>query len=198
MSTAPPPLPQPFESVPKRRQQSSARMWRSVRTLGVVHRYGHKAYGESVISAKIVFGAGTVQLDHSAINPEWILEGNPVSRNKLLSTSADGTAKTLFWDCTAGRFNWFYDIDETACVLEGSVTIKDQEGSVRRLVAGDWIYFPKGSHAEWTVDEYVRKVAFCRSPLAKSFQFVRRVYRGLKILTGRDSAGAQIPAMFQG
>jgi uncharacterized cupin superfamily protein len=174
-------------------------MWRSVRTFGAVHRYGHKDNRESVISTKILFGTGTVQLNHSAINPEWILEGSPVSRNKLLSTSADGTASTLFWDCTAGRFNWFYDVDETACVLEGSVTIKDQEGFVRRVVAGDWIYFPKGSRAEWTVDNYVRKMAFCRSPLAKPFQLVRRVYRVLKKLTGRrDATGdAQLPAMFQ-
>jgi uncharacterized cupin superfamily protein len=156
------------------------------------------AIGDGIISTKIVFGAGAVQLDLATINPEWILEGSPVSRNKLLSTSADGTAKTLFWDCTAGRFNWFYDVDETALVLEGSVTIKDQEGSVRRVVAGDWIYFPKGSHAEWTVDNYVRKVAFCRAPLAKPFLFARRVYRGLKKLTGRGATGAQVPAMFQG
>ena len=154
--------------------------------------------GDSVISTKIAFGAGTVQLELSPINPKWVLEGNPVSHNKLLSTSADGTARTLFWDCSAGRFNWFYDIDETAYLLVGSATIKNQEGSVRRVVAGDWIYFPKGSYAEWTVDDYVRKVAFCRSPLPKPFQFARRIYRGLKKLTGHGATGAQVPAMFHG
>ena len=146
---------------------------------------------------KIAFGAGIVQLNLAAINPLWVLEGNPVSRHKLVSTSADGTASTVFWDCTAGRFNWFYDVDETVYVTEGSVTIKDQEGSVHRMSAGDWIFFPKGSHAEWTVQTYVRKVAFCRAPLPKSVVFARRVYRVLKRLIGRGSDGAEAPAMFQ-
>jgi uncharacterized cupin superfamily protein len=147
---------------------------------------------------RITFGAGTVQLNLAAINPNWVLEGHPVSHNKLLSTSADGSASTLFWDCTAGRFNWFYDVDETVYLLEGSVTIKDQEGSVRRVGAGDWIFFPKGSHAEWTVHDYVRKVAFCRSPMPKPVEFARRVFRVLKKMTGRGSDGAQATEMFQG
>jgi uncharacterized cupin superfamily protein len=146
---------------------------------------------------RIAFGAGTVQLSLAAINPNWVLEGNPVSHHKLLSTSPDGSAGMLFWDCTAGRFNWFYDVDETVYVLEGSVTIKDQEGYVRRVGAGDWIFFPKGSHAEWTVDDYVRKVVFCRSPMPKPVEFVHRVYRVLKKLTGRSASGAQATAMFQ-
>ena len=147
---------------------------------------------------QIAFGAGTVQLTPTAINPGWVLEGNPVTRNKLLSTSADGTASTLFWDCTAGRFNWFYDVDETAFVLKGSVTIKDQAGLARRVSAGDWIFFPKGSYAEWTVHEYVRKVAFCRSPMPRPVQFAHSVYRVLKKLTGRASDGADAKAMFPG
>jgi uncharacterized cupin superfamily protein len=147
---------------------------------------------------KIAFGAATVQLNPAAINPDWVLEGKPVTRNKLLSTSADGTASTLLWDCTAGRFNWFYDVDETVYVLEGSVTIKDQEGSVRRVSTGDWIFFPKGSHAEWTVQTYVRKVAFCRSPMPRTVEIARGVYRVLKKLTGRGSNGAEATAMFQG
>jgi len=147
---------------------------------------------------QIAFGAGTVQLNPTAINPDWVLEGNPVTHNKLLSTSADGTATTLFWDCTAGRFNWYYDVDETVYVLEGSVTIKNQQGLARRVSAGDWIFFPKGSHAEWTVHEYVRKVAFCRSPMPRAVQFARKVYRVLKKLSGRGSNAAGATAMFQG
>ena len=147
---------------------------------------------------QIAFGAGTVQLNPVAINPDWVIEGNPVTHNKVLSTSADGAATTLFWDCTAGRFNWFYDVDETVYVLEGSVTIKNQQGLTRRVSAGDWVFFPKGSYAEWTVHQYVRKVAFCRSPMPRPVQFARKVYRVLKKLTGRGSNGAGAAAMFQG
>jgi|ERR1022692_2328963 uncharacterized cupin superfamily protein len=145
----------------------------------------------------IEFGNGNVPMNVSPIRADWILEGNPISRNRLLSTSADSTACTLFWDCTAGRFNWFYDIDETVYVLEGSVTIKFEAGNVCRLVAGDWVFFPKGSSAEWTVENYVRKIAFCRSPLPMPVQFARRVYRALKRLGSSGSSPSQVPSMFQ-
>lgn len=145
----------------------------------------------------IEIGVSNVVLKLSPIRAEWILEGNPITHFKLLSNSADGTASTVFWDCTAGRFNWLYDMDETACVLEGSVSIKDHTGRVRCLSAGDWAFFPKGSKAEWTVERYVRKIAFCRTPMPNSVQFARRVYRVLKRLTGRRPPASLEPAMFQ-
>ncbi len=33
------------------------------------------------------FGAGNVALNPSPIRPDWILEGNPVARNRVLSSS---------------------------------------------------------------------------------------------------------------
>jgi len=145
----------------------------------------------------IEFGVANVVLNPSPIRAEWVLEGKPVTHFKLLPNSADGTASTVYWDCTAGRFNWFYDMDETLCILEGSVSIKEESGRVRHLDAGDWGFFPKGSHAEWTVDKYVRKIAFCRSPMPGSVQFARGVFRGLKRLAGRGTAGSEATAMFR-
>ncbi len=146
----------------------------------------------------ILSGPSQVELNLSPIRAEWVIEGNPITHNKVLSTSADGTCTTLFWDCTAGRFNWYYDIDETIYFLEGSVDIKDETGSVRHLSAGDWLFFPAGSQAEWTVKHYVRKIAVCRSPMPKPVLTLRRIYRVLKRLTGRGSGADQAPAMFQG
>src|ERR1700676_5069498 len=116
----------------------------------------------------IEFGLGEVTLGPAAINPGWVLEGNPVARNKFVSSSADGTASTWLWDCTAGKFNWFYDIDETVYLIEGSVSIKEHGCGIRDLKAGDTVFFPAGSSAEWTVQHYVRKVAFLRAPLPRS------------------------------
>src|SRR5215469_3077729 len=53
------------------------------------------------------------QLNSAPIVPAWILEGSPAARGKLLSGSTDDKASTYMWDCTAGRFNWFYGCDET-------------------------------------------------------------------------------------
>jgi uncharacterized cupin superfamily protein len=115
------------------------------------------------------------------VNPAWILDGTPQARIEHLSSSADGTASTYFWDCTAGRFNWFYTFDETLHILEGSVTLKFSDGRSRHVVAGDVVFFPNGSSAEWTVDHYIRKLAFCRTALpgflVSARDAVRRVRR---------------------
>lgn len=141
---------------------------------------------------------GQISLNPSPIYPQWILEGNPVARNRVLSSSADGTASTLIWDCTAGRFNWFYDVDETIYVIEGGMVVKDFGGTERRLKAGDTIFFPAGARAEWHVENYIRKVAFCRTPLPPSLVFVKRGMRFLKRRLGLGGSAKAAPSMFQG
>jgi uncharacterized protein len=135
---------------------------------------------ESVIS----LGASRAELMPSPIRPHWVLEGNPVARNQLLSVSADGNARSYIWDCTAGRFNWFYEADETVYVIEGGVVLKDRTGTVRRLSAGDTILFPAGAHAEWHVENYIRKFALIRTPLPKPLVLARHGYRFIKRLCG--------------
>jgi len=130
------------------------------------------------------------------IQPDWILEGAPVARVEHLSTSADGTASTYFWDCTAGRFNWYYSFDETLHILEGSVTLKDPEGNSGRGAAGDIGYFPGGSGAEWTVDGYIRKLAFCRTALPSYLVLARNVARWLKRLIRGGAAKGTAGGMF--
>ena len=134
------------------------------------------------IESSITFGTSTANLVSNPIQPEWILEGQPVARIELLSSSADGTASTYLWDCTAGKFNWFYSFDETFHILEGEVTLKGPSGNSRHVVAGDTVFFPVGSSAEWTVDKYVRKLAFCRSPVPAYLTFARGFARRLKRL----------------
>lgn len=147
----------------------------------------------------IEFGLGEMTLGSAAINPNWILEGNPVARNKFLFKSADGTFTTWLWDCTAGKFNWFYDIDETVYLIQGSVIIKDHLAGICQVNAGDTIFFPAGSSAEWTVPNYVRKFATLRVPLPRQVQFAKRVYHSLKRVAGRGNGGDkdETPKMFQ-
>jgi uncharacterized cupin superfamily protein len=114
------------------------------------------------------------------VNPAWVLEGNPVARIEHLSSSADGTASTYFWDCTAGRFNWFYTFDETLHILEGSVDLKFPDGRARHVAVGDVVFFPSGSSAEWTVERYIRKLAFCRTALPGFLVSARDAVRRVK------------------
>ena len=130
------------------------------------------------------------------VNPAWVLEGSPVARIEHLSSSADGTASTYFWECTAGRFNWFYSFDETLHILEGSVRLKYPNGEVRNVAAGDVVFFPKGSHAEWTVDRYVRKLAFCRTTLPPFLVAVRDMIRRVRRIGRGEASGSDAGGMF--
>jgi uncharacterized protein len=140
-----------------------------------------------VAETSIRVGTSGANFVANPIVPSWILDGKPVARLELLSSSADGTASTYFWDCTAGRFNWFYSFDETLHILEGAVTLKFPTGASHRVVAGDTIFFPAGSTAEWTVDHYVRKLAFCRTPVPGYLTFARQMVRRLRRLGSGDS-----------
>jgi uncharacterized protein len=146
----------------------------------------------------IEFATLAVELSPLPIKANWVLEGAPVARFKVLSRSSDGTARTVVWDCTAGRFNWFYDIDETVYILEGSVCIKDASGVSREVSAGETILFRAGSHAEWTVETYVRKIAFFRNPVPKFALLQIGLFRAVRRWTGlgskRDGAASMSSA----
>jgi uncharacterized cupin superfamily protein len=126
----------------------------------------------------------------SPIPKAWILEGIPVARKKQLAGSSDGLARTFMWDCTSGRFNWFYDDDEVIHVLEGCVIIEDAAGVRRRLQTGDTFLFAAGSRYHWTVPHYIRKIAFFHSPLSREMKIIRGILKRLTAPFRRKPAGA--------
>jgi uncharacterized protein len=115
-------------------------------------------------------------LQPDPIPREWILEGNPTARRRLLVGSSDGMASTHMWDCSAGRFDWHYGSDEAIYVLEGMVVVEDAAGVQRRLGPGDTFLFPAGSQFHWTVPHYIRKLAFLHAPLSRKMRVVKRIY----------------------
>jgi len=132
-----------------------------------------------------------VSLGSSPINADWILEGNPIARNRVISRSSDSLACTIIWDCTAGKFNWVYDIDETVHILEGSVIVSDGESPPKRLVPGSIAFFPAGTKAHWHVENYVRKIAFCQRPLPPVLQTPISLLRQMKaLLRGQPATGS--------
>lgn len=137
-------------------------------------------------------GASAVGVEVTRENPfglkpdpipqEWILEGRPTARRKLLVGSSDNLASTHMWDCTAGEFNWHYEgDDEVIYVIEGSVVIEDEAGVRRRLEAGDTFLFPAGSRFHWTVPHYIRKIAFMRAPLSRKMRLAKEIYNFLTL-----------------
>ena len=149
------------------------------------------------------FAKTDVELKNAPIRPEWIIDGDPVARNCVISQSHDRMATTLVWDCTAGRFKWIYDVDETIHILEGAVSLTQIDGSIKRLQAGDVVFFPAGSSAMWQVHGHVRKLAFFRQPVPKPVSLFLRAFRkaaglaggGGAAMAGSDAApGARVAA----
>ena len=49
-------------------------------------------------------------------------------------------------------------------MIEGGVVLRGRIWDVRRLRAGDSHFFRPGAHAEWHVEDYIRKFALIRTP----------------------------------
>ena len=121
-----------------------------------------------------------VNLTPRPIEPSWIIEGNPVAQSCVLSRSADGLATTIVWQCSEGKFNWYYDVDETILILEGSIVLENDAMGPTRYGPGDVIFFRDGAHAKWHVEGHVRKLAFCRKTSPAMLGLALRVFSKLK------------------
>ena len=119
-------------------------------------------------------------LTPSPIEPSWIIEGNPVAQSSLLSKSADGQAWTVVWQCSEGKFHWYYDIDETILILEGSIVLENDAMHPTRYGPGDVIFFKEGAHAKWHVEGHIRKLAFCRKTQPVLVSFALRAFSKIK------------------
>jgi uncharacterized cupin superfamily protein len=119
-------------------------------------------------------------LTPSPIEPSWIIEGNPVAQSSVLSKSADGLAWTIVWECSEGKFDWYYDLDETILILEGSIVLENDMISPTRYSPGDVIFFKDGAHAKWHVEGHVKKLAFFRKTQPVLFALALRVYSKVK------------------
>jgi len=114
----------------------------------------------------VVMGtAETCELSPEPIDERWILSGQPVARSKVVARTKDWSTRLMVWDCTAGSFRWYYGQDEVIVIISGALILLREDGTEQRFCAGDYIFFPKGSAANWRVDKYVRKVALLKEPL---------------------------------
>ncbi|WP_316232405.1 cupin domain-containing protein [Bradyrhizobium sp. SZCCHNR1051] len=102
-----------------------------------------------------------VDLAPAPIEPSWIIEGSPTATSCTIARSSDGLGSTIVWHCTEGKFNWYYDFDETILILEGAIVLESDGMPAKRYGPGDVIFFRDGAHAKWHVEGHVKKLAFC-------------------------------------
>ena len=136
----------------------------------------------------IKFAQSNVALGPAPISKDWVIEGSPTARIRQIFRSVDGESETFIWDCTAGKFNWYYSVDETVYVIEGSVIVEDEAGVAHELTAGSTMFFPKGSAAKWHVPKYIRKVAFRDKGMKDGIE-LKVINRLRQVTAGMKQAG---------
>jgi uncharacterized cupin superfamily protein len=109
-------------------------------------------------------------LPSAPIPADWVHEGMPQASCLLLTSSPDDGLLTGMWECTPGRFRWYFGCDEVIVVLQGRGRVR--VGTVEHLLfPGATVFFPIGTESTWQIDETLRKHFTHRhpSPLAKRF-----------------------------
>ena len=108
------------------------------------------------VSSPEIINPGDVEL------VEWllkhVLEGDPRASFCVTEQSDDNRTFSGVWECTQGKFLVNYEWDEIFYVLEGRVTLENENGGTIEFKAGDLLHFSEGQSYVWTVDEKVRKV----------------------------------------
>jgi len=61
------------------------------------------------------------------------------------------------WSKEASEFPWEYDQQETCLIIEGDVTVTNEQGEKFDFGAGDWVVFPQGMKCTWKINKDVRK-----------------------------------------
>ena len=141
----------------------------------------------------ILEAAALAALEPAPISPDWILDGTPQARSKVLAKSHDRTSSIMVWECTAGRFNWHYSEDETVVVISGEVFITSEKGEERRLGQGDMGFFPAGSSCTWRINDRVKKVAVLRKDMPLALGFGVRVWnKALRIAGFRGQSSLML------
>lgn len=140
----------------------------------------------------------TVTLKEAPIRQDWILEGHPNATSAEIGHTHDGGTQFLVWRTSAGRFNWFYEFDESVTVLDGEVFLTDGANAApgnpaeRRLGPGDVVFFHVGSKATWRVPDHVRKVATIRYPLPGPVASLARWVKTVRSWASPTSAMASL------
>lgn len=92
------------------------------------------------------------------IPAESLTAGNPVQHGHTYFNDSTGTLTAGVWTCTPFTAKLVpYEVNEFVCVLEGSVTIIDEDGHEETVRAGESFVVPKGMPSIWKQTEDIRK-----------------------------------------
>lgn len=88
---------------------------------------------------------------------ERLIDGTPDIKNHLFFADKTGRFNCGIWEGGPAKWRVYYDEDEFYYLIEGSVTIADEDGNGQTYKPGDVIVVPSGFVGTWEVHEYARK-----------------------------------------
>jgi uncharacterized protein len=142
---------------------------------------------KSIVTATLA----NVELDPSQIPQDWILEGAPSTRSKMLVRTNDWTSNIVVWECTPGSYRWHYNQDEAVFVLVGEGIMTNENGEERHFGPGDMGFFPAGTTCVWRHPSKFRKVAVLKESMWRPLGFLLKVWCKLLRTVG-GSGGAPL------
>jgi len=96
-----------------------------------------------------------------------VLSGNPVHSGRFDLGGFGVRTMAGVWQCTPGSFEYTYPGDEICTLIEGRISVVDEDGRTHEYGPGDTFYTRKGEVVMWTVIETVRKVFHIHDPDAE-------------------------------
>jgi uncharacterized protein len=128
----------------------------------VLGRFDRYVFGGVPASASAL-PARDLPLPSVPVPASWVRAGAPTASALLLTRSPDGGLLTGVWECTPGRFRWYFACDEVIIVLHGRGRVRIGEVE-HALEPGVTVFFPIGTDSEWEIDETLRKYFTHRFP----------------------------------
>lgn len=61
------------------------------------------------------------------------------------------------WEKEVSRFDWSYADKETCYILEGTASVRPEDGEAVEFGAGDLVIFPEGMNCVWDIKSPIRK-----------------------------------------
>ncbi len=95
--------------------------------------------------------------DWSTVDGARVIDGTPKSATKVLYTSADEKFCAGLYACTAGKWRVSYSEDEFCTLIEGSVTLSDENGASQTYSAPESFLIPSGFKGFWEPHGNLRK-----------------------------------------
>lgn len=92
------------------------------------------------------------------MRPEEDSIGGGIQRDTTIFTNDAGNLTVGMWDTTAFKSDMQpFSVHEFAQILEGEVTVTEEDGQSHHFVAGDVLFVPKGTVCCWKSDGYLKK-----------------------------------------